>query len=62
MSSTAASPQDELPILSTHEGSENEEDDDDEEDEDDILMAIMRPARSIGRRKAVVDEVKYFAS
>lgn len=58
ISNNPASPQDELPILSTHEGSEgrSEVDDaslltDDEEldDEDVVLIAIIRPARTIGR-------------
>lgn len=56
MSKTPASPQDELPILSTHEGSgegKNEPDcaDDNELEPDDevVLMAIISPARTIGR-------------
>jgi len=50
-------PQEELPTLSTHEGSGDGRkealvvDDDDDTDEEVVLMAMMRPARSIGRTK-----------
>lgn len=56
MIKTPASPQDELPILSTHEGSgegKNEPDCADgnelEPDDEVVLMAIISPARTIGR-------------
>jgi len=50
-------PQEELPTLNTHEGSgegRNEAlgvDDDEDTEEEVVLMAIMRPARNIGRTK-----------
>ena len=51
MIKTPASPQEELPILSTHEGSGEgmNEPEDDEEDDETVLMAIISPARTIGR-------------
>lgn len=52
MTKTPASPQEELPILSTHEGSGHGSNDEEEDEEEEVvLMAIMRPARSIGRTK-----------
>ena len=48
---TPASPQDELPILNTHEGSEDGNTMDDEDDDDVVLMAIIRPASTTGRTK-----------
>lgn len=57
---TPASPHDELPILNTNEGSEagniialsdDEEAEEEEEEEEVVLMAIIRPASTIGRTK-----------
>lgn len=55
---TAANPQEELPILSTKEGSwdgSNEpfvdDDDTQEELDEDVLIAIISPKRIIGRTK-----------
>lgn len=54
MIKTPANPQEELPILSTHDGSgdsSSEEALGDDEEEEVVLMAIIRPARTTGRTK-----------
>lgn len=54
---TPASPHDELPILHTNEGSEAgniivlSDDEEEEEEEEVVLIAIIRPASTIGRTK-----------